>query len=161
MKLLDVEADRLLAAHGIRTARGAHRRENGTPVILVGATEDGRKTLSLSAGASTLSAIVPLGEPAAESLAEHVRGHHHVPDPKTRAMLRHLFERISALYETQNVRSFRMVIRLRENSYVVVDPEIVADGPVEFGGRPDARAHGGRGLGVHPAPIPLARRYPL
>lgn len=123
MKLDETTTSALLEHYGIQFAKGEHRVAAGTDIAIDGWIDDaGHKMVRARTAAHAAERIVPLGDATADELVDGLRAHHHREhDTAERSMLRHLFLRVSDLFEHEGVEEFSLdPIRLHEHDYTVV-----------------------------------------
>ncbi|HEY5341535.1 MAG TPA: hypothetical protein VIK27_10950 [Candidatus Aquilonibacter sp.] len=122
-----IEKAALLAAlgsHGLRIAHGPI--DDGTDVNFTADREGDQAIVGLEGGEQPRR-VLPLGEDGAQALADGVRAHHHHPEPRAKHMLEHLFLRLSEFFEAGDLVTMRVLIRLHENGYTIM--EAAAQGP--------------------------------
>jgi hypothetical protein len=117
----------------------------GTPVVIAGRIEDGRKVVAVPSGTHGIERMVPLDTAGAEVLALHIRDfHHHGADEKAHRMVEHLLLRVSAFFEQTPVTEFRLTVRLHENSYTVTDASMTSPKALHLKKRLGHHAHDDR-----------------
>ncbi len=125
----------------------------GTDITIVGRTNEAcGKTIALHSATHSVERMIPLDSVGAEALALNFQGYHHRgSSEKERRMLEHLLVRVSAFFETSGVTDFRLVVRMHENSYTVLDASMRSPKALHFKERLDPRAHDRKGDEYHPA----------
>lgn len=143
----------LRAAHPDGVILAQNAVPAGTDIVISGETDDeGRRTIGLHGGGREVRRIVPLGEAGAEMLATHLQDHNHRGhSEKTRRMLEHLLLRVSDLSEAAALQTFRITVRLHENSYTAYDAAMTARAALPHARKPMARAHDRKAEGYRPA----------
>ena len=123
----------------------------GTDVRFAGRTDSREgKVLGVYDETRHIERMVPLGDAGAEYLAANVFAHgHRGPTEQGLRMLEHLLARISAFYEEADVMALRIVVRLHENSYTVIDAEFSAPRALHFNRKLAAHAHDRKGADFH------------
>jgi hypothetical protein len=138
MKLDETTTAALLERHGIQCAKGEHRVPAGTDIAIDGwIDEAGHKMLRARSAAHAAERIVPIGDATADDLVDGLRAHHHREhDRAERSMLKHLFLRVSDLFEQESVEQFSLdPIRLHEHDYTVVSAAFFAPAAIHVSAR--------------------------
>jgi hypothetical protein len=152
MKIESADVIEALKHYGVHVASG-HADHSGTAIVILGETgaADGR-TIEVRGGAPALRRMVPLGESGAEILAMHLHGEGHPgTSDSARRMLEHVLLRCSAMFEDYGLESFRLDVRLRDNSYTVVQASMTAPAALHVKKRLSPHAHDRKGNAYRPS----------
>ena len=151
MDIETADAFEALKHHGIHVANGKADR-TGTSIVVAGEIDDVEgRTITLRGGGHAIRRMVPLGEAGAEVLATHLQGtHHRLGSESARRLLEHLLLRCSDMFEDSEIETFRLNVRLHENSYAVVDAAMTAPSPLHLKKRLSAHAHDRKGAEFRP-----------
>jgi hypothetical protein len=154
--------DAIRQAYEALVQGGAGRRilaqavaDPGTDITIAGLTKEASgKILALHSATHSVERMIPLDSAGAEALASNFQGHHHHgSSEKARRMLEHLLIRTAAFFEHSCVSEFRLVVRMHENSYTVLDASMIAPRPLHLKERLDPRAHDRKGDDFRPTGV--------
>ncbi len=127
--------------------------DSGTDIKILGRTDDelGKQLIALRSATHSVERMIPLDTASAEALVANFQGyHHHGSSEKTRRMLEHLLMRVSKFFDDCGVTQFSIDVRMRENSYTVLDAMMTSPAALHVKKRLDPRAHDRKGDDYHP-----------
>jgi hypothetical protein len=135
------EAQELLRRYEIRVAEKP--AEPGPDLVLEGYEDEHHgHVLALRGGSHAAHRPLPLTEPDAESMLDAFSSGRSVAhDHKSRTMLTHLLLKAARMYEETGIERFNLIVRVRDNGYLVRDITIWTNGEPHVTHRLAPHAH--------------------
>lgn len=119
--------NRLSATYG--TKLFAHEDiERGTDITVYGNERNAGKLLKFISGAHSVERMCPVSEDAAESMLAEFRSHRALgSNEKAVRTLAHLFVKTSKMYCESGIDAFKLLVRVHDNGYKVIDAVMTAE----------------------------------